>query len=137
MSQRFFGFDLHKNFIVVAAVNANQEVIFRPYKIASADLENWIIKNIVHNDEVVIEAMSCSVPVVGSSSGEIPRVIGAGGLIYPEGDIPALAAALRQLADDPSCGTLLGMRGRARVLEHYTQAALAQRYYAIYLSMLA
>jgi glycosyltransferase involved in cell wall biosynthesis len=85
---------------------------------------------------VLIEAMSCGVPVVGSSSGEIARVIGAGGLIYPEGDIVALAAALRRLADDPACGAALGQRGRARVLEHYTQAALAQRYYAIYRSML-
>ncbi|HKJ39870.1 MAG TPA: transposase, partial [Anaerolineales bacterium] len=60
MSKRFFGFDLHKNFIVVAAVNASQEVIFKPYKINSADLENWIVKHITHDDEVVIEAMSCA-----------------------------------------------------------------------------
>ncbi len=69
---------------------------------------------------VLIEAMSCGVPVVGSSSGEIARVIGEGGLIYPEGDIAALAAALRRLADDPACGAALGQRGRKRVLEHYT-----------------
>jgi transposase len=60
MSKRFFGFDLHKNFIVVAAVNVHQEIIFRPYKINSADLENWIIKHITQEDEVVIEAMSCA-----------------------------------------------------------------------------
>lgn len=60
MSKRFFGFDLHKNFIVVAAVNAKQEVILKPYKISSVDLEDWIIKHITREDEVVIEAMSCS-----------------------------------------------------------------------------
>jgi Transposase and inactivated derivatives len=60
MSKRFFGFDLHKNFIVVAAVNARQEVIFKPHKINSADLEEWISKNITRHDEVVIEAMSCA-----------------------------------------------------------------------------
>jgi transposase len=60
MSERFFGFDLHKNFIVVAAVNSSQGVIFKPHKIASADLEEWIIKHITHDDEVVIEAMSCA-----------------------------------------------------------------------------
>jgi glycosyltransferase involved in cell wall biosynthesis len=86
---------------------------------------------------VLIEAMSCGVPVVGSSSGEIPQVIGEGGLVYPEGDIAALAAALRRLADDPALHNELGRRGRARVLEHYTQAALARRYYDIYRSMLA
>jgi transposase len=58
MSKRFFGFDLHKNFIVAAAVNAKQEIIFKPHKINSVDLEDWISKNITHHDEVVIEAMS-------------------------------------------------------------------------------
>jgi glycosyltransferase involved in cell wall biosynthesis len=86
---------------------------------------------------VLIEAMSCGVPVVGSSSGEIPQVVGAGGLIYPEGDVAALAAALRRLADEPALGAQLGRHGRARVLEHYTQAALARSYYEIYRSMLA
>jgi len=60
MNKRFFGFDLHKNFVVAAAVNASQEVIFKPHKINSADLEAWIIKHITNEDEVVIEAMSCA-----------------------------------------------------------------------------
>jgi glycosyltransferase involved in cell wall biosynthesis len=85
---------------------------------------------------VLIEAMSCGVPVIGSSSGEIPQVIGDGGLIYPEGDIPALAAALGRLGADAALRAELGRRGRARVLERYTQAALARRYYEIYQSML-
>jgi transposase len=60
MSKRFFGLDTHKNFIVAAAVNAQQEVIIRPCKIASADLEDWIFKHLGREDEVVLEAMSGS-----------------------------------------------------------------------------
>jgi len=60
MSKRFFGFDVHKNFIVAAAVNAHQEVIVRPQKISSIDLETWVPKHLTKSDEVVIEAMSCS-----------------------------------------------------------------------------
>jgi glycosyltransferase involved in cell wall biosynthesis len=85
---------------------------------------------------VLVEAMSSSVPVVGSSSGEIPQVVGDGGLIYPEGNIPALAAALGRLDADAALRADLGQRGRARVLEHYTQAALARRYYEVYQSMI-
>jgi glycosyltransferase involved in cell wall biosynthesis len=86
---------------------------------------------------VLIEAMSCGVPVVGSSSGEIPNVIGDAGLIYPEGDTRALAATLRRLAEQPELRADLARRGRARVLERYTQAALARQYYEVYREMLA
>jgi glycosyltransferase involved in cell wall biosynthesis len=77
------------------------------------------------------------VPVVGSSSGEIPNVIGDAGLIYPEGDVRALAAALGQLAAQPALYADLAHRGRARVLERYTQAALARQYYEVYREMIA
>jgi glycosyltransferase involved in cell wall biosynthesis len=86
---------------------------------------------------VLPEAMSCGVPVVGSSSGEIPGVIGDAGLIYPEGDVAALAGALRRLAEDPALRGDLSRRGRARVLKHYTQAALARQYYEVYRAMIA
>ena len=85
---------------------------------------------------ILVEAMSCAVAVVGSSSGEIPHVIGDAGLVFPEGDVAALAAALRRLADDPALCAELGRRGRVRVLERYTQAGLARQYYALYRSML-
>ncbi|MFO7170638.1 MAG: glycosyltransferase family 4 protein [Chloroflexota bacterium] len=86
---------------------------------------------------VLVEAMSCGVPVVGSSSGEIPHVIGDAGLVFPEGDVRALAQALRRLFEDGALRAELGRRGRARVLERYTQAAVAQRYYEIYRAMIA
>ena len=60
MSKRFFGLDVHKHIIVAAAVNSNQEVIVRPQKISSGDLEEWVPKHITKNDEVVIESMICS-----------------------------------------------------------------------------
>jgi len=85
---------------------------------------------------VLIEAMSCGVPVVGSSSGEIPNVIGEAGLIYPEGDVRGLAVALRRLVEQPTLHGDLARLGRARVLARYTQAALAGQYYEIYRSML-
>ncbi len=85
---------------------------------------------------VLVEAMSCEVPVVGSSSGEIPFVVGDAGLIYPEGDVAALRALLLRLHGNAALRRDLGRRGRARVLAHYTQAALAQQTYAVYQAML-
>ena len=85
---------------------------------------------------VLPEAMSCGVPVIGSSSGEIPNVIGDAGLIFEEGNIAGLAAAIGRLAESPALGDELSRRGRARVLERYTQAGLAQRYYEVYRRMM-
>lgn len=86
---------------------------------------------------VIIEAMASAVPVVGSDSGEIPRVIGDAGLIAPENDAAALAAALQRLMDDEPERTRLAAAGRDRVLANYTWARVARQYHALYEQILA
>ncbi|WP_051949210.1 glycosyltransferase [Methylosinus sp. PW1] len=49
---------------------------------------------------VIIEAQSCGVPVIGSTGGAIPDVIGEGGWVAPERD----SAALARLLDDIAAG---------------------------------
>ncbi|MBO9347878.1 MAG: glycosyltransferase family 4 protein [Chloroflexus sp.] len=84
---------------------------------------------------VLIEAMSCGVPVVGSTCGEIPQVIGDAGIVFPEGDLAALRTALLRLMDDDRLRTELALRGRQRVLAEFTQAAIARRHVAVYQAM--
>jgi len=84
---------------------------------------------------VLIEAMACEVPVVGSDSGEIPNVIGDAGIVFPEGDVFALRDALAQLMADPALRIELGRRGRERVLTYYTQARVAAETYKVYQEM--
>ncbi|MBX6340870.1 MAG: glycosyltransferase family 4 protein, partial [Thermomicrobiaceae bacterium] len=86
---------------------------------------------------VIIEAMACQVPVIGSDSGEIPNVIGDAGVVVPEGDPDALAAALDDLLENEEKRAALGRRARQRVLEHYTQASVARQYYDLYRWLLA
>lgn len=81
---------------------------------------------------VLVEAMACGVAVVGSDSGEIPRVTGPAGVIVPEGDIAALRDALQALHDRPDWRRELGGRGRARVLEQFTGERIAERTAAFY-----
>lgn len=82
---------------------------------------------------VLAEAQACGVPVVGSDSGFIPELLATtgGGVVYPEGDVVALAAALRQLSDDPARRRELGAAGRAGVLAHYSPAVLADRLHGL------
>lgn len=81
---------------------------------------------------VLIEAMACGVPVIGSTCGEIPNVLGEAGLVFPEGDATALAAQLTRLLNTPAQRAAMAQAGRARVLEHFTHRHIAEQTAAVY-----
>lgn len=84
---------------------------------------------------VLVEAMACQAPVVGSDSGEIPTVIGDAGLIFPEGDVAEMARHLHALMDDPALRRRLGAAGRQRVLARFTMARIAAETVAVYAAL--
>ena len=86
---------------------------------------------------VLIEAMACGVPVIGSSSGAIPEVIGDAGLVFPESDANALAACVRRLANDHGERSRLSQAGLQRVAERYTHEGIAEQTAQIYHAVLA
>jgi glycosyltransferase involved in cell wall biosynthesis len=108
----------------IADVYRSFDVLVLP----SRSKPNWIEQF----GRVLVEAMACGVPVVGSTCGEIPNVIGDAGLIFPEGDTAALRARLQRLHDQPDFRTDLAQRGRQRVLDHFTQAQIARKTYTVY-----
>lgn len=81
---------------------------------------------------VLIEAMACEVTVIGAKSGEIPYVIGNAGLTFPENDVEALKATLNKLICTPDLRHELGKAGRARVLQKFTQAQIADATLDVY-----
>jgi glycosyltransferase involved in cell wall biosynthesis len=85
---------------------------------------------------VLPEAMSCETPVIGSSSGEIPYVIGDAGLVFKEGNVQDLVRCIKQLLDDPTLYASLTKRGRQRVLENYTQGQIARQTFEVYREMM-
>lgn len=76
---------------------------------------------------VLIEAMACGVPVVGSASGEIPNVIGDAGLIFPEGDTSKLVEHLKQVYANRNLAKKLARNGLMRVHNLFTNEKLAER----------
>lgn len=76
---------------------------------------------------VLVEAMMCGTPVVGSSSGAIPEVIGDAGLVFPEGDADALVECLRRLREDEALRAELVERGRARAAAEFTPTVMRDR----------
>lgn len=86
---------------------------------------------------VIIEAHACEVPVIGSSSGAIPEVVGHAGLVFPEGDARALAQAIETLRLDPQRALEMGRAGRREVENRYTWQRVASQMFRIYQKVLA
>jgi len=70
-----------------------------------------------------VEAMACGVPVVGTTGGAVPEVIGTDGetgLLVPPGDPDALAHSLLRALGDAELRARIGAVGRARALDRFT-----------------
>ena len=85
---------------------------------------------------MLIEAMACGVPVIGSDSGEIPFVIADAGEIVPEADIAAWARALAVIAESPTRRAELGAAGRHRAESLYAWPIVARKHLDFFESLL-
>ena len=101
--------------------------------LSSRTLPNWMEQF----GRILVEAMACGVPVVGSESGEIPNVIGDAGLTFPEDDVAALCERLQQLMQSETLRKTLAKRGREHVLKQYTQAQIAAQTVSVYREVMA
>jgi glycosyltransferase involved in cell wall biosynthesis len=76
-----------------------------------------------------VEAMACGTPIVATTGGALPEVVGQDGetgLLVPPGDPSALALAIGRLLDDDDLRARLGSAGRDRVLHEFTWRATAE-----------
>lgn len=69
---------------------------------------------------VIMEAHACGVPVIGSSSGSIPWVVGHGGWIVEEGNAVELAGLLDTLVDAPDQVAATGELGTLEVERRFS-----------------
>lgn len=79
---------------------------------------------------VVIESLEHGVPVITSTSGELPRLVEftGGGWTFPEGDARALAAILQRLSSRPAELTARGRHGREVVRREFDADRLTDRF---------
>jgi glycosyltransferase involved in cell wall biosynthesis len=82
-----------------------------------------------------IEAMSCGVPVIATTGGALPEVVGVSGetgLLVEPNSPDALVAAIARLLDDAALRDRLGRAGRQRVIERFTWQVTAKGTAACY-----
>ncbi len=87
-----------------------------------------------------IEAMSCGTPLIASTGGALPEVVGDDGetaLHVPPGDVGALTARLGDALDRPDLRATIGAAGRTRVIENFSWRITATRTVEHYRALLA
>jgi glycosyltransferase involved in cell wall biosynthesis len=85
------------------------------------------------------EAMACGTPVVATTAGALPEVVGrAGGGVLVEPDHPeALAKAVTSLLEQPAARAELGARGRRGVVDAFAWPRVAQATADVYAEAVA
>ena len=81
-----------------------------------------------------LEAMACGLPLVVTETEWIPDLIGhdKGGRVVPNGDAPAFAEAMLELAGSPSLRIRMGQQNRRTAIEKYGWEASAQKLLSMY-----
>lgn len=78
------------------------------------------------------EAMACAVPVISTTGGALPEVVGDAGILVPPANPDALARAIREVIGNPGMAARLGRAGFERVQARFTWKRAAQRTVAVY-----
>ena len=78
------------------------------------------------------EAMACGVPVISTTGGALPEVVGDAGILVKPADSRALAGAIRDLLNNPLRAKELGMAGYRRVHKHFTWKKAAEKTVSAY-----
>ncbi|MEJ2286093.1 MAG: glycosyltransferase family 4 protein [Desulfobacterales bacterium] len=78
------------------------------------------------------EAMACGVPVISTTGGALPEVVGDAGILVEPANSAALAGAMRELLNNPLRAQKLGMAGYKRVHRHFTWKRAAEKTVAAY-----
>lgn len=85
------------------------------------------------------EAMACELPVVATTAGALPEVVGTDrscGILVPPRDPDALARALNELLADPQRCRSMGVEARRRVLRNFTWRKAAESLTDLYMELL-
>ena len=53
---RFVAFDVHKSYVLIAALDAQLQVVLKPRRVKMEDLATWVTRELRPSDRVVLEA---------------------------------------------------------------------------------
>jgi glycosyltransferase involved in cell wall biosynthesis len=78
------------------------------------------------------EAMACGVPVISTTGGALPEVVGDAGILVAAADSEALADSIKDLFDNPEKAREIGAAGYKRVHDLFTWKKAAEKTVEVY-----
>ena len=78
------------------------------------------------------EAMACGTPVVSTTAGALPEVVGDAGILVPPANVTALAEAISGLFDDPDKRSHLSEMGQKRIAKTFNWRNTARHTVDVY-----
>ena len=82
------------------------------------------------------EAMACAIPVISTTGGALPEVVGDAGILVPPKNAYALEKAILHIFDNPQKAEILGKKGLQRVHKFFTWENAAKKTVDIYREVL-
>lgn len=79
----------------------------------------------------VLEAMACETPVVASSAGALPEVVGEAGLLFDPTDVSEIAAAMLRVLHDKELCESLRVQGAERA-QQFTWQTSAEKIWSVF-----
>ena len=83
------------------------------------------------------EAMACGTPIIATTGGALPEVVGDAGILVPPERADALAVAIKQLLNDKQAQERFSEAGRKRVQEKFNWEQAARKTLEVYQEVLA
>ncbi|GJM06067.1 MAG: glycosyl transferase family 1 [marine bacterium B5-7] len=81
-----------------------------------------------HDAHILLEAMACGVPCIGTKSGIIPEILGSGeGFLVTPQNPQALFGVLSFLISNPGERSMLSERGRNKSVEEFSLSVIAKK----------
>jgi len=103
------------------------------FLLPSAPTKHWLEQY----GMVLVEAMAMGKPVISTTSGSIPEVVGIGGLLIPPSDYISLFHAMKSLIENTEMRIDLGKKARLLAEQKYDASKTAHKIHEVYQNVLS